>query len=66
MQRHKILLDELRHLYTAITRARVNVWIYEENPAKRAPMFDFFIRRQLVGHRLSLHRWTRANECARQ
>ena len=49
IQRHKILLDELRHLYTAITRARVNVWMWEENPAKRAPMFDFLIRRQLVG-----------------
>jgi ATP-dependent exoDNAse (exonuclease V) beta subunit len=47
-QRHKILLDELRHLYTAITRARVNVWMYEENASKRGPMFDFLIRRGLV------------------
>ena len=27
---HKLLLEELRHLYTAITRARVRVWVYDE------------------------------------
>ena len=46
--RHKMLLDEFRHLYTAITRARVNVWMFEEDAEKRAPMFDFFIRRGLA------------------
>jgi hypothetical protein len=48
LQRHKILLDELRHLYTAVTRARVNVWIYEESASKCRPMFDFLIRNGLV------------------
>ncbi|KAK3241414.1 hypothetical protein CYMTET_48820 [Cymbomonas tetramitiformis] len=47
-ERHKVLLDELRQFYTAVTRARVNVWLYEEDQAKRAPAVDAFIRRGLV------------------
>eukprot|EP00899_Mesostigma_viride_P010553 jgi/Mesvir1/1949/Mv22967-RA.1 len=45
---HKILLSELKHLYTAVTRARVNLWIYDESLDKRAPMFQLFCARGLV------------------
>ncbi|XP_060580921.1 TPR and ankyrin repeat-containing protein 1-like [Ruditapes philippinarum] len=45
---HKILCSELKQLYTALTRARVNVWIYDEDPEKRAPMFEYFKALNLV------------------
>lgn len=45
---HKILNSELKHLYTAVTRARVNVWIFDENQDKRAPMFEYFKARKLT------------------
>lgn len=45
---HKILNSELKHLYTAITRARVNVWIFDEDMEKRAPMFDYVKARNLA------------------
>ncbi|BFZ21228.1 hypothetical protein BsWGS_24267 [Bradybaena similaris] len=45
---HKILNSELKHLYTALTRARVNVWIFDEDNEKRAPMFEYFKARGLV------------------
>ncbi|CAG5128713.1 unnamed protein product, partial [Candidula unifasciata] len=45
---HKILNSELKHLYTAITRARVNVWIFDEDSERRAPMFEYFKARGLV------------------
>ena len=43
-QEHHIMCSELKQLYTAITRARVRVVIYDENPATRAPLFYFFER----------------------
>eukprot|EP00794_Sanderia_malayensis_P005798 gene5798-6495_t len=46
--KHKILNSELKHLYTALTRARVNIWIYDEDRENRAPMFEYFKRNQLV------------------
>ncbi|XP_033629676.1 TPR and ankyrin repeat-containing protein 1-like isoform X2 [Asterias rubens] len=39
---HKVLNSELKYLYTAITRARVNVWIFDEDEVKRKPMFEYF------------------------
>ncbi|KAL8569952.1 hypothetical protein ACOMHN_056384 [Nucella lapillus] len=45
---HKILNSELKHLYTAVTRARVNVWIFDQASEKRAPMFEYFKARKLV------------------
>lgn len=39
---------ELKQLYTAITRARVHVWIFDENEDDRAPMFEYFKARKLV------------------
>ena len=46
--KHKLLNSELKKLYTAITRARVNVWIFDEDKKKRAPMFDFLVKKKLV------------------
>jgi hypothetical protein len=45
---HKILNSELKHLYTAVTRARANVWIFDQGEEKRAPMFEYFKARKLV------------------
>ena len=45
---HKVLNSELKHLYTALTRARVNVWLFDEDLDKRAPMFQYFKARKLV------------------
>ncbi|EPY78384.1 TPR and ankyrin repeat-containing protein 1 [Camelus ferus] len=45
---YKLLNGELKQLYTAITRARVNLWIFDENPEKRAPAFKYFMRRDFV------------------
>ena len=38
----KILNSELKHLYTALTRARVNVWVFDEDREARAPMFEYW------------------------
>jgi len=46
--KHKILNSELKHLYTAVTRARANVYIFDEDEEKRAPMFCYFKARDLV------------------
>lgn len=45
---HKVLNSELKHLYTAVTRARVNVWIFDEDRDKRAPMFEYFKAHKLT------------------
>ncbi|KAK9827525.1 hypothetical protein WJX74_008224 [Apatococcus lobatus] len=39
--RHVILCEELKHLYTAITRAKNNVIIFDSNAKKRAPFFQY-------------------------
>ena len=46
--KHKLLNSKLKKLYTAVTRARVNIWIYDEDIKKRAPMFEYFIKQNLV------------------
>ena len=45
---HKVLNSELKFLYTAITKAKCKLWIYDSHPSKRAPMFHYFIERSLV------------------
>ena len=45
---HKALNSELKFLYTAITRARCNLWIYDSDSDKCDPMFYYFQRRDLV------------------
>ncbi|CAH1263373.1 TRANK1 [Branchiostoma lanceolatum] len=47
-EKHKVLNSELKNLYTAITRARVNVWIFDEDTTKHAPMFKYFLAQQFV------------------
>ena len=44
----KTIINELKFLYTAITRARKNIWIYDSDEKARKPIFDFFKRRGLV------------------
>jgi hypothetical protein len=46
--RHKILISEFKYLYTALTRARVNVWLFDESEEARAPMFEYFRKRGVV------------------
>jgi len=43
---HSLLNEELKMLYTAITRARVKVVIYDQHKEKRAPMFHYFLAKQ--------------------
>ncbi|XP_072709795.1 TPR and ankyrin repeat-containing protein 1 [Ciconia boyciana] len=48
VEMYKMLNGELKQLYTAITRARVNLWIFDEDRDKRAPAFKYFIEREFV------------------
>jgi hypothetical protein len=43
-----MLCEELKHLYTAITRAKNSVVIYDENAAARAPLYFYLARRGLA------------------
>ncbi|KAL7540343.1 hypothetical protein ACHAXR_010608, partial [Thalassiosira sp. AJA248-18] len=45
---HKLLETELKMLYTAITRARVNIFIAETDIESSRPMFNYFQRRAVV------------------
>ena len=45
---HKSLNPELKYLYTAITRTKCNLWIYDENSNKHDPMFYYWISSGLV------------------
>ena len=45
---HKSLNPELKYLYTAITRAKCNLWIYDENSTRHDPMFYYWISSGLV------------------
>ena len=47
-EKHKVLNSEFKYLYTAITRARVNVWLFDEDKESRAPVFEYFQRLGLV------------------
>ena len=47
-EEHKSLNPELKYLYTAITRAKCNLWIYDENSKKHDPMFYYWITSGLV------------------
>ncbi len=45
---HHLFCEELKHLYTAVTRARVRLVIYEKDMRKRTPMFCFLKGTRLV------------------
>ena len=47
-QRHSLLNEELKMLYTAITRARVKVVIYDVAEEKRRPIFHFLLSKRLA------------------
>ena len=47
-EKHKVLNSEFKYLYTAITRARVNVWFFDEDEENRAPVFEYFQKLGLV------------------
>ena len=47
-EQHKMLNSELKLLYTAVTRARSKLWIFDASDSKRAPMFHYFTKRNLV------------------
>ena len=47
-EKHKVLNSELKYLYTAITRARVNVWIFDESQEARGPVFEYVRALKLV------------------
>ena len=48
LRRHAVNLQELKHLYTAITRAKNNIIIFDRSPEKRAPFFQYLRRRGLA------------------
>ncbi len=43
-KRHVVLAEELKHLYTAITRAKNNVIIFDSNPRRREPFYHLLQR----------------------
>lgn len=45
---HKSLNSEFKYLYTAITRAKCNLWIYDSSETQRLPMLDYWTRRGLI------------------
>ena len=45
---HKSLNAELKYLYTAITRAKCNLWVYDSDKQRRLPMFDYWHKRDSV------------------
>ena len=47
-KQHKSLNSELKYLYTAVTRAKCNLWIYDSNEGKRLPVFDYWHKRGLA------------------
>ncbi|EFJ46513.1 hypothetical protein VOLCADRAFT_118102 [Volvox carteri f. nagariensis] len=50
---HVLLAEELKHLYTALTRAKNNVVIFDRNPTKRAPFYHLL---QSLGIARTVHR----------
>ena len=45
---HKSLNTELKYLYTALTRAKCNLWIYDQDERAHLPMYDYWHKRKLV------------------
>ena len=45
---HKSLNAELKYLYTAITRAKCNLWIYDSDIKARLPMLEHWHKRNAV------------------
>ena len=47
-EKHYILSSELKHLYVAVTRARQQVWIYDENTEWSEPIHSYWKNHDLV------------------
>jgi len=47
-EQHKMLNSELKLLYTAVTRARSKLWVFDCSDDERAPIFHYFVQRELV------------------
>ena len=47
-QRHSLLNEELKMLYTAVTRARVKVVFYDVSEEKRRPVFHYLLSMRLA------------------
>jgi tetratricopeptide (TPR) repeat protein len=47
-QKHNILATELKILYTALTRARARLWIWDLNKTKLKPMLKYWMFHKLV------------------
>ena len=45
---HKSLNTELKYLYTAITRAKCNLWIYDSNKKVRQAMLEYWYKRNAI------------------
>ena len=45
---HKSLNSELKYLYTAITRVKCNLWIFDSDEEKRLPIFHYWEKNDLV------------------
>ena len=52
-RQHVQLAEELKHLYTALTRAKNNVVIFDRNQAKRAPFYHLL---QSLGLARAVHK----------
>ena len=44
-EKHKVLESELKALYCALTRARVNVWVVDFDPNRRRAVYSWFAER---------------------
>ncbi|CAJ0830064.1 3508_t:CDS:2, partial [Entrophospora sp. SA101] len=47
-EKHYILSSELKHLYVAVTRARQQIWIYDENTEWREPICKYWKHHGLI------------------
>ncbi|KAI9334519.1 hypothetical protein DFJ73DRAFT_852992 [Zopfochytrium polystomum] len=47
-QKHSVLSTELKILYTAITRARSRLWLWDSDKNKRMPLFKFWSEQNLI------------------
>jgi len=47
-EKHKILNSELKQLYMVLTRAKVNVWIFDENRTNRYPIEQLWSQDKLI------------------
>lgn len=45
---HRCINSELKYFYTAVTRAKCNLWIYDTDPSKHSPMYYFLMKKGLV------------------